>query len=208
MTLAEAVHNNAKWCDLVCRANLGEFTPLAWTAKSRTPPYYPDAVTLAPSATAADILPRIDTTAGCSVKDSFATLDLEGFEVLFTATWITCHAVAAPSAWTVVRDPETLRTADFGLEHLPVDDSVVVLGHLDGDRWLGGAIANVTGEVVGLSNLFAAGDLDDAWSGATAAIATRFPASRIVGYEHGDDLAAALRHGYKALGDLRVWVKP
>ncbi|MFD8495157.1 hypothetical protein [Amycolatopsis sp. NPDC059657] len=210
MTLAEAVHNNARWCDLVCRANAnpGEFTPLAWTAKSRTPLYYPDAVTLDPAATAADILPAIDTTSGCSVKDSFASLDLEGFEVLFTATWITCRPAPAPSPWIVVRDPETLRTADFDLEIFPADDSVSVLGHFDDDRWRSGAIVNVSGEVVGLSNLFTTGDPAEAWSGVTAAIATRFPGRPIVGYEHGADLAAAVDCGFTPLGDLRVWLKP
>ncbi|WP_370946562.1 hypothetical protein AB5J62_03120 [Amycolatopsis sp. cg5] len=210
VTLAEAVHNNARWCDLVCRANAnpGEFTSLAWTAKSRTPLYYPDAVTLDPTATAADILPRIDTTAGCSIKDSFATLDLEGFEVLFAATWITGRPAPADSDWTVVDDPEALRTADFDLDVVPDDDSVFVFGDLDGDRWRGGAIVNVSGDVVGLSNLFASGDLGEAWSGVTAAIATRFPSRPIVGYEHGDDLAAALGCGFTRLGDLRVWLKP
>jgi len=29
----------------------------------------------------------------------------------------------------------------------------------------------------------------------------------ITGYEHGDDLDAALRNGYTALGPLRVWLK-
>ncbi|SDY68081.1 hypothetical protein SAMN05421504_106363 [Amycolatopsis xylanica] len=210
MTLTEAVHNNARWCDLVCRANAnpGEFTSLAWTAKSRTPLYYPDAVTLDPAATAADVLPGIDVSSGCSIKDSFATLDLEGFEVLFTATWITCRPSPGPSAWTVVRDPEALRTANFGLEVFPVDDSVFVLGDLDGDHWRGGAIVNLSGEVAGLSNLFTTGDLGEAWSGVTAAIATRFPERPIVGYEHGDDLTAAWAAGFKPLGDLRVWLKP
>jgi hypothetical protein len=56
----------------------------------RTPPYYPDAVTLDRSAVGERILERVDTSPGCSVKDSFASLDLSsaGFRVLFEAEWI------------------------------------------------------------------------------------------------------------------------
>ncbi len=55
----------------------GEFGAHAWAAPSRTPLYYPDAVTLAPGADRAALVSRIDTVApGASVKDSFADLDL------------------------------------------------------------------------------------------------------------------------------------
>src|SRR4051794_1850107 len=50
------VAENAAWCDLVCA---GEFRPRAWTSPRRTPEYYPDAVTLTPDATAADVLPFV-----------------------------------------------------------------------------------------------------------------------------------------------------
>lgn len=42
--------NNADWCGLVCRTHgiASEFNEEAWTAPTRLPPLYPDAVTLAP----------------------------------------------------------------------------------------------------------------------------------------------------------------
>ncbi|MGW6708828.1 hypothetical protein ACWGDE_28610, partial [Streptomyces sp. NPDC054956] len=88
-----AADNNARWCEAVCRAHgldvsLGEHL---WTSPRRTPPYYPDAVTLRPQVPEAEVLTWIDTDGpGCSVKDSFADLDLapDGFEVLFDAQWI------------------------------------------------------------------------------------------------------------------------
>ncbi|WP_345409993.1 hypothetical protein [Nonomuraea salmonea] len=85
-----AARDNAAWCDLMCRAHgrPGMFAGVAWTNPVRTPPFYPDAVTLSPLATATDVLPHIDAGSGASVKDSFATLDLPGFEVLFEAHWI------------------------------------------------------------------------------------------------------------------------
>jgi len=55
----------------------------------------PDAVTLGPSATVDAIVDRVESGDGCSVKDSFATLDLTsaGFRVLFEAEWI--HRLSA-----------------------------------------------------------------------------------------------------------------
>jgi hypothetical protein len=85
----EAAANNAQWCDLVARSHglPARCDDDAWTCGRRTPRFYPDAVTLVPDADAASVLARIDTSAGCSVKDSFGTLDLErrGFRALFEA---------------------------------------------------------------------------------------------------------------------------
>ncbi|WP_443333824.1 hypothetical protein [Streptomyces sp. CB02923] len=130
-----AARNNAEWCDTVCRAHgvEGDFSGGVWTSPRRTPPLYPDAVTLTDRpGTAAELLARIDLAApGCSVKDSFACLDLApaGFEVLFDAQWIhrpahapdtplipgltpTVSASVAPStgrpAWDVVTAPGDL----------------------------------------------------------------------------------------------------
>lgn len=66
------------------------FGAQAWTASRRPSPYYPDAVTLVEQPDVDDILRRIDGSAGCSMKDSFASLDLsgDGFRVLFEADWI------------------------------------------------------------------------------------------------------------------------
>jgi hypothetical protein len=90
--IAAAVSDNARWCHLVCATHgiPGRFDPDAWVSPRRTPPMYPDAVTLVADVGAEELLSRIDRGIGCSVKDSFATLDLAaaGFEVLFDAAWI------------------------------------------------------------------------------------------------------------------------
>jgi hypothetical protein len=177
-----AVAENAAWCDLVCG---GQFRARAWTSPRRTPPYYPDAVTLAPDATAADILPFVDGSAGCSVKDSFATLDLPGFSVLFEATWIACGAGIPEPGWQRAASPlgNTVALLSRG-------ENVVTAHRGDG--------------VVGLSNF--AGP-DEGWPGAVAAVAAAFPGLPVVGYEHGDALRVALDHGARPLGPLRVWVR-
>jgi hypothetical protein len=215
----DAAHNNAAWCDAICRAHgaTGVFTPAAWSTPSRSPRAYPDAVTLAADRDEDALLRRVDTSAGCSIKDSFATLDLApaGFRVLFDATWIGCAAPAgAAHAWQPVTDPEALREwevawaapdAPTGLfpPALLSEPGVVVLG----DR-AGGAVLNHAAGWVGVSNLFArAGDADAAWRAVLAAARERISGVPIVGYETGDDLAIALRNGFNALGPLRVWKK-
>lgn len=109
--------NNAHWCDLAARSHglKTEFTGQAWTCQQRTPPFYPDAVTLTPHLPTGELLARIDTSAGCSVKDSFAAVDLHppGFRIWFWATWIArphTPPVAAPRRlrWRRIGQPEDL----------------------------------------------------------------------------------------------------
>jgi hypothetical protein len=58
--------------------------------------------TLSREAEVAAVLKRVEDGPGCSVKDSFAVLDLKpsGFQVLFEATWI--RRAAAPGAGSAV----------------------------------------------------------------------------------------------------------
>lgn len=91
----------------------GEFGAHAWATPSRTPLYYPDAVTLVPGADRATLVSRIDTVApGASVKDSFADLDLTeaDFQVLFEGQWIhrpaSAPALAPDLSWDVAGDPD------------------------------------------------------------------------------------------------------
>ena len=122
--LSAAVHNNAAWCDAVCRALGGDTTRVdgLWVNRSPSPPFYPNAVTLEPFDTAAQlsrlhsmldsVLPR-----PWAVKDSYQRLDLVplGFEVLFEAEWIGLpadHELPDPAisgpAWATVRSDADL----------------------------------------------------------------------------------------------------
>jgi hypothetical protein len=199
-----AARNNADWCDLYCRASgVGTaFEPDRWVALRRSPPMYPDVVTLTRGLSADQVLAGVDASAGCSVKDSFADLDLPPFRVLFEAEWI--HLATPPSTATGLTWRSERTTAG-----LPVDPSVVVLAAYDGDVLAGGVIGNRSEHVVGLSNLFTVdgADPDRVWPGAAAAVATCFPGVPLVGYEHGDDLAAAHRAGFRSVGALRVWMR-
>jgi hypothetical protein len=229
-TARVAARNNAEWCDIVCRTHgvAGSFDADAWVAPQRTPRFYPDAVTLDPGAVGEAILERIDSFApGCSIKDSFAALDLSpfGFEVVHEAEWIHRAAHAAPNAidtairWTPLEEDADLVSweaawdvdrLDLGLfkPALLRDPSVTILGGHVGGAIIAGAIANRTGEVVGVSNLFApASDIDAAWAGCLGYVDSAFAGSAVVGYEVGDMLAAARRQGFGSVGRLRVWLK-
>lgn len=207
----------------------GRFDPDAWVDPRRTPPYYPDAVTLEPSAAGERILERIDTISpGCSIKDSFATLDLSpsGFEVMHEAEWIHRGPGPAPNTddagtnWVALTTPAELDAweaawsgdgAPTGMfrEALLHDPSVTILGGVAESSVVAGAVLNRTADVVGVSNLFTtSGDLDGAWSGCLSYLEVASPGSAVVGYEAGDELAAAHRQGFVSVGPLRVWLKP
>ncbi|WP_405608976.1 hypothetical protein [Streptomyces sp. NBC_00076] len=223
-----AARNNAEWCAVMSRSHgvAGEFGAQAWAAAARTPPYYPDAVTLVPGADPDALAARIDTTTpGASVKDSFADLDLTeaGYRVLFDAQWIHRPAGApcltSDLGWDVVGDREALRewalawdddggAADlFRPELLDDPDTFVLAGHSADGRVLTGAVASRGEHVVGISNLFAReGGPDLAWPVVLGAAHRLFPTLPVVGYEHGDDLTAAVRQGFEPVGPLRVWL--
>jgi hypothetical protein len=222
--VARAAMANARWCHAVCAGHqiVGHFAPDAWTCATRTPALHPDAVTLAQGADVDELLARIDPSAGCTVKDSFAELDLRprGFEVLFEAEWIERHPQAGgPSTttttWRMVRDDELatwLRT--WASDDVPTDvltpdlltEPVVVLGRFADDRVVAGAILDPADGVVGLGNVFGPdGELHRTWRECAATIDALHPVGPVVGYESGASLEAACRAGFRPVGALRVW---
>ena len=218
--LRAAARNNADWCEAMCRAHglRGEFRADAWTSADRSPPFYPDAVTLSEHADGGHLLRRIDVRRpGASVKDSYARLDLEphGFAPLFDAQWIARDPQPAGPrpAWRRVRDEAELaqweRAWDGGVDglFLPAlleDPSVLVLAAPD---FTAGAVLSLGAGVVGVSNLFYGDqESDRVWRDCLIAASAYCPGLAVVGYEHGADLDAAERAGFTRLGPLRVWL--
>ncbi|TDU06368.1 hypothetical protein EDD99_4922 [Streptomyces sp. 846.5] len=223
-------------CQELGAAGGGTFAGGLWSSDGTPPPLYPDVVTLDPAATGAQAVGRIELTpATASVKDSFDCLDLAGagFSPLFEAQWIIRAPEERPRpapGWSVVGDAEGLAAwaaawdggqgyGEIFRAGLLDEQDVAVLQARDGDgQVIAGAVANrsaaVTG-VVGLSNVFATeavdaaegGGLAEAWAGAPAAAAHHWPGLPVVGYEHGENLDAALAEGFDTLGPLKVWVR-
>lgn len=215
----------------------GEFRKTLWLNRSGTPLYYPDIITLAPGEAAAAQVEAIAALvssprgSGWTVKDSFRSLDLRplGFTVLFDAEWIlrqpsVIDAQASPTAlsWRTVRSEadlllwvkawagaaaaaETSHVFAAGL--IARADISFLFAPVDGSPLCGGILNEAAG-VVGLSNVFHAGpDPEIAWQGLLREAARRFPGLPVVGYEAGDELAAAQRVGFQSAGPLRVWTK-
>lgn len=195
--------------------------PSLWVALERSPELYPDAVTLLPGIAAEQVLAAVQDGPGCSVKDSFATLDLgrRGFDQLFEAQWI-LHEPATPGPksaliWSGVETREELgewvQAADLAgtiRSELLLESSVRILAAHGPDGLIAGAVANRTGSVVGISNVFTtAVAIDEVWGGMADAVATAFPTLSLVGYERGEQLQAALACGFTAIGPLRMWVR-
>ena len=233
--LVLAARNNALWCDAVARAHGVHATldELAWTAPTRTPPYYPDAVTLSPDVEEHDLLARVDDSDGCSIKDSWARLDLslEDFARLVVGEWVWLEpatplphlASSAPRTWQRVTTADEMATwvrawstdpeaAAILRPSLLDEPGVHVLAARDVDDpaapVVAGAIVNVTGEVAGLGNIFAR-DRDEhrAWREAAAAAREVADGIPLVGWEAGASVEAAVAAGCERLGPLTVWLK-
>jgi hypothetical protein len=219
VSVERAVDNNAEWCDAVCAAHDRPTTRdgRLWSCDG-PPRLYPDVVTLDRSTSADDVLAAIGSSRpGRSVKDSFASIDLEpaGFRVLFDARWIWRDP---PTAATLDRRADrwaAVTTADaLGLwreaADAPVPDALLPRADiviLAADGIAAGGVLNRSGDVVGLSNVFCPpGEEDATWTACLAAAAERFPGLPVVGYESGDAVEVASRHGFEPIGPLRVWL--
>lgn len=234
--IEQAAHNNAIWCDTVCRAHgrSGAFHEALWLTWQAPPPFYPSAVTLQGTkgitAQLGYIQRLIDTGAADSVKDSFYTLDLlsKGFDVLFEAEWIYRSAslpkpdveiagvhrkkisraselAAWEAAWN--REPAAEHEPLF-LPSLLSDDNVAILAAYYNQTLVAGAIANCTGEVVGISNIFLpAAEPEQYLAVCLAMVVDVFPNLPLVGYESGEDLVRSVSMGFESIGPLRIWTR-
>ncbi|MGW5238202.1 hypothetical protein ACWEOW_04670 [Monashia sp. NPDC004114] len=225
-----AARNNALWCDAVCRTHglRGSMAADAWSVPTRTPPYYPDAVTLSPDVDEYDLLARLDSTDGCSVKDSWSRLDLtvEDFARLVVGEWVWLGPGQARSgdgrwwepvgsaddfahwvrAWASDEDALAVLRPDLLME--PGVHVLAARSHPGGDI-VAGCIVNITGEVAGVSNLFDSdgGDPERTWRGAATAAHEVVDGIPLVGWEAGDSLAAAVAAGCERIGPLTVWIR-
>jgi len=237
-TQMRAARNNAVWCDTVCRAHgrAGEWRDGIWINRHDTPRFYPNAVTLSADPAPLDWVRTLIDAAipgEWAIKDSFAALDLAplGFRLLFAASWISRPASSpSPGAaiagirWGNVADASELtewerawNAANDGVQPPPAriflpallgDEAVAFIAAYRGERIVAGAIANRTGDVAGLSNLFALSVEGAAVRAGCVAQAIRtFPGLSLVGYERGNDVVTARSLGFETLGPLRVWVR-
>lgn len=168
-----------------------------------------------------------------AVKDSFCELDLaaQSFQLLFEVAWLWRHpSTPRPEShvpglqWVRLQDATTLALWEDAWSGNPAGDSstplprlflpslladpnITFIAALQGSKIIAGAIANRTGPVVGLSNVFVPPeDRLSLWAGCVAAAMESFPGLPLVGYESGPELALAEAAGFEKLQNLRVWV--
>jgi hypothetical protein len=222
-----AAANNAAWCAAVCRTH-GLVTETAadlWWSAERTPPLYPDCITLMPGGAPELLLAVVDSSVGCSVKDSFADLDLvsSGFTVLHEARWIVRESTGVPAGpvlrWRRVGSDETFAAwedawraagaAPAGvLRPALVDDPKVLVLAADVDGTVvAGAIVNDAASVLGVSNVFATDPGLDPWPSLVTYLVRHHRARTVVGCEAGADLERALATGFRVAGPLRIWIR-
>lgn len=214
----DAVLTNATWCDAVCRG-VGlptRWSRDVWSAGRRSPAGYPDAVTLHRGVAVGTALAGVEDGPGCSVKDSFADLDLApaGFEVLFEATWIrrpaSKIATSSTLTWAEVPTAAELVTWCHRLDVPPLPPAMLAQPglHVFSAADVGAGFVLVrTGPVAGLAYAVP-GTADPAvfWADMIALAGLRHPGADLVGYERGADLEQARAAGFWETGPLRVWI--
>ena len=177
------------------------------------PRFYPNVVTLQPGRAVLaeqretiDLLLKSNLPGRWAVKDSFRTLDLARavFEVLLEGRWIRnlMPEAGAPTDIVWQREPR-------GAAGLPFDDPdfAMFTGRRGFQIVAGGMFYRAEG-VVGLSNVVAdAADARAVWRSLALLSAQTFPRLPLVGYESGDELAAARDAGFEVGDKLRVWVR-
>ena len=221
--LRRAVDLSVGWYDDICALH-GVGSILAdgvWSALDTPPPLYSDAVVVEPAVTADRVLVRLNGRAHCGVKDSFARMDLsgEGMVLLFSATWIhreggPWRERSVPPGWAAVTSVGELAewtgrhdTGDVLLPPLLQRAHFRILAKYVDKRIVAGAVARLGSGVVDVSNVYAVPGNQMDWAELAAVIGAHFPDRPLVGYEHGDDLSAALDGGFVPTGELRVWVR-
>jgi hypothetical protein len=226
--LEAAVANNAAWCDAVCRSHghPGALGSRVWTSPGHRLRFYPNAVTLDPGVTEAEVLAAAPPSGPFAVKDSFARLDLApaGFRLLAEASWIARDGPPEEPpggglAWSEVTGPGELGewesawaggagAARVFLPGLLSDPRCTVLACRQEGAVIAGAVVYAAAGAAGISNVFGAGVAPGRlWAGIRQA-AGRWPRLPAVGYEDGASLKAARQAGFRGLGPLRVWARP
>jgi hypothetical protein len=190
-----------------------------------TPRFYPNVVSLEQTRSTnaqVDLIAKLsrDITFEFSVKDSFNSLPLDdiGFEPLFEASWLwqdsqsresneaglcwKCIDVYQLPAWEAAwraGDEQGVRTFPDSL----LDDRCVsVLAGVNPQlRIVAGIIAYEGAGVIGITNAFGP-ELPP-----FAVIAALIKEAPLVGYERGPALSNALRQGFSAAGQLKVWTR-
>jgi hypothetical protein len=216
-----AVMNNAVWCGIIsklhgCRIRSENNL---WGLDKKAPTYYPDVITLSNDIGNDEVFNFIGDSQAEFIKDSFSSLKIEEkYESLYEASWI-YHKPAIvedteKAAYRKISSKEELQcwTSVSGLNGILLPD---ILSHPDvfvyakeGDKIIAGFIVNVSGETIGVSNVFSCGDAAASiWRDIVHVTSQNHVGKHLVGYEQDEDLIAAVAAEWEIVGNLKVWRK-
>jgi SH3-like domain-containing protein len=217
-----AVLNNIAWCGMVCDTHeiAGISKENLWGLLSKAPIFHPEIITSSKNITNEELKYFIENGEVSSIKDSYANLDLLpfGFKILFEAEWIYHASVSdvdpIQTNWRVITTEKDLaqwtKTSELESVIKPnllklKDVKIFIREKNDG---IYGFIANLSANVVGISNVFSVGNKNESlWRDIPKIVSIEFPGLSIVGYEHKSNLTAAHLSGWTSIGPLRVWIK-
>jgi hypothetical protein len=220
-----AARNNADWYTMMFDIHGLEYhrSESAFCAIDSPPPYHSRMTILAP-VPGAELLKLIATEAarpGFGIKDSFHRLDLGAFDLteFFAATWIWATDLPGSdtSGWYHITSAEDLLRWEAAWKEggSPFDgrqfpdailgrSDVAIWGRESEDGFDAGAVANLSTDCVGMSNVFGS----DAIPAAATLCAEFGSGLPVVGYERGDALVAAVSVGFETVGQLRICGRP
>jgi hypothetical protein len=221
--LRRALDASVGWYEDLCALHgiATTITDGIWRSTGPPPAMHSDVVTVEPTATTDGLMQALAGRPSWGYKDSFATLAPSGasVELLFEATWMHRAAPAGPrdgpraTPWRPLRSAEELArwnagwdTADVLLPGLLQRGHFAILGRFEADEIGAGAVARLGSGVVDVSNVHGVDGRSVDWEELVVVIGALFPARELVGYEQGDDLAAAVSAGFTPVGPLRVWI--
>lgn len=218
-----AASNNADLCAAIMAANglRTERDSLAYFCIDMPLPFYPKIVTLEPTA-ASELNARISGHSG--IKDSFSCLDETalGLRVAFEASWIWSgvQSQKLPTQWGRIDSPNGLLRWHAAWNCNNESDQVIFppqclndpnlffLARLSGANIEAGCLANLSADVIGMSNVFTTQESDERlYSDALAAVSSVGEGLPVAGYEQGDDLNCACAAGFQVVGPLRILVR-
>jgi hypothetical protein len=156
-------------------------------------------------------------------KDSFCSFDMTalGMEILFEARWLWAPPRmfgGTDPNWQQVKTDDDLAQWEQGWKRngssterkmfpssMLSRPDIVFFGRRNGAGFQAGCIGNISGDCVGLSNVFSESDGEDELRAAIECVAALAPDKPVVGYDRGAMLSRMKSFGFEDVGPLRIW---
>jgi hypothetical protein len=164
-----------------------------WWALGPPPPLHSAAKSIQPWATSEQTLRAVAAFPQCSVADSFRTLALPGFDLLFEARWLYREpsgeaAAPLPTGWSPVDTAEELAewtarhdTTEVLLPGLLSHPSITILRLRVDRKLVAGAVVHACRGVASLSNVWTTPGRESDWPEMVRVVNAVKPRSALVG---------------------------